>query len=135
MKIRSWISSSSSINTAADRPVPPPKGVFSNDASNSLNPRNAHVTFLAMHNNLLYAASSNKINIFELINFTLIDTFNNKDPSSGSAKSVIFLDGKIFAAHQDCKIRVWKLSPNKQHKLIATLSGLAMNKNLMCSVL
>ncbi|KAK4715983.1 hypothetical protein R3W88_014321 [Solanum pinnatisectum] len=181
MKFRSWISSSSSVNTGIDHPVPPPKGVFPDDASNfsdlpgsttspslfsqetnslsslqsnlslltlpsvpslqnlspgtlnlaisarclnSLNPRNAHVTFLAMHNNLLYAASSNEINVFELTNFTLIDTFNNKDPSSGSAKSVTFLDGKIFTAHQDCKIRVWKLTLNKQHKLIATLPTL-----------
>ncbi|CAN4124083.1 unnamed protein product [Withania somnifera] len=91
---------------------------------NSLNPRNAHVTFLAIHNNLLYAAFSNEINVFELTNFTLIDSFNDKDSSSGSVKSVTFLDGKIFTAHQDCKIRVWKLTPVKQHKLIATLPTL-----------
>ncbi|KAK4376955.1 hypothetical protein RND71_003251 [Anisodus tanguticus] len=91
---------------------------------NSLNPRNAHVTFLTMHNNLLYAASSNEVNVFELINFTLIDTFNDKDSSSGSIKSVAFVNGKIFTAHQDCKIRVWKLTHVKKHKLIATLPTL-----------
>lgn len=180
MKFRSWIlTSSSSVTTAGDHPIPPPKRLFSDDATNfsdlpssspslfsietnslsslqsnlslltlpsvpslqnlspgtlnlavsarcvnSLNPRNAHVTFLAMHNNLLYAASSNEINVFELTNFTPIDTFNDKDSSSGSVKSVTFLDGKILTAHQDCKIRVWKLTPAKQHKLIATLPTL-----------
>ncbi|KAF3615769.1 hypothetical protein FXO38_15890 [Capsicum annuum] len=179
MKFRSWTSVSPSVTTADDHPIPPPKVVFSDDASNfsdlhssspslfsqetnsfsslqsnlslltlpsvpslqdlspgtlnlsisarcvnSLNPRNAQVSFLAMHNNLLYAASANEINVFELTNFTLIDTFNNKDPSSGSAKSVTFLDGKIFTAHQDCKIKVWKLTSIKQHKLIRTLPTL-----------
>ncbi|XP_009782412.1 protein JINGUBANG [Nicotiana sylvestris] len=183
MKFRSWLATcSSSVTTADDQPIPPPKLPFSDDASslfsditnsspisvisqetnnslsslqsnlslltlpsvpslqnlspgtlnlvisarclNSLNPRNALVTFLAVHNNLLYAASSNEINVFELTNFTLIDTFNGKDPSSGSIKSVAFLNGKIFTAHQDCKIRVWKQTPVKQHKLIAILPTL-----------
>lgn len=36
-------------------------------------------------------------------------------------KSVSFSDGKIFTAHQDCKICVWKLTTTKEHKLVTVL--------------
>lgn len=88
----------------------------------SLNPRPAfQVSSLAVHNRLLYAASGNEINVFEIGNYSLVDTFNTKDSSSGSVKSISFTDGKILTAHQDCKIRVWKFTSDKRHKLIATL--------------
>ncbi|KAL7149183.1 hypothetical protein ABFS83_05G022700 [Erythranthe nasuta] len=82
----------------------------------------AHVNFIALHNNLLYAASGNEINVYETINNTLFDTFNAGKPSTGAVKSIAFRDGgRIFTAHQDCKIRVWKLNDQKQHKLVAAL--------------
>ncbi|KAL2547093.1 Transducin/WD40 repeat-like superfamily protein [Forsythia ovata] len=86
--------------------------------------RPVHINFMAVNNNLLYAASGDEINVFEIINNTLVDTFNGDKISSGSVKSVAFCDGKIFTAHQDCKIRVWKLTIHKKHKLIATLPTL-----------
>ncbi|XP_027098540.1 protein JINGUBANG-like [Coffea arabica] len=92
----------------------------------SLKPQQpAHVNFLALNNNLLYAVSGSQVNVFNTTNFTLFDSFhvNNDSSSSGSIKSLAFCDGKIFTAHQDCRIRVWKLTSSSvgQHKLIATL--------------
>ncbi|KAF2307083.1 hypothetical protein GH714_024744 [Hevea brasiliensis] len=52
---------------------------------------------------------------------TLLHAFNDDDSSSGSVKSISFCEGKIFTAHQDCKIRVWKLTPTKEHKLVTVL--------------
>ncbi|KAF9602997.1 hypothetical protein IFM89_033295 [Coptis chinensis] len=83
------------------------------------------VSCLAISGKLLYAASGNEINVFDLTNYTHLDSFSS---SSGSVKSLAFSkDGKVFTAHQDCKIRVWfHTSPTKrhqqhQHQLIATL--------------
>ncbi|CAA2995445.1 E3 ubiquitin- ligase TRAF7 [Olea europaea subsp. europaea] len=86
--------------------------------------RPVHINFMAVNNNLLYAVSGNGINVFEIINNTLVDTFSGDDISSGAVKSVSFCNGKIFTAHQDCKIRVWKLTIHKKHKLITTLPTL-----------
>ncbi|XP_073145044.1 protein JINGUBANG [Henckelia pumila] len=87
----------------------------------SLQPSRAHINFITLHNNLLYAASGNEINVFEILNNTLVDTFNGEKNSSGAVKSIAFSNGKVFTAHQDCRIRVWKMNMHKQHKLIATL--------------
>ncbi|CAI9785120.1 unnamed protein product [Fraxinus pennsylvanica] len=86
--------------------------------------RPVHINFMAVNDNLLYAASGNEINVFEIINNSLIDTFSGDNISSGAVKSVAFCDGKIFTAHQDCKIRVWKLTIHKKHKLITSLPTL-----------
>ncbi|KAI3728363.1 hypothetical protein L6452_16997 [Arctium lappa] len=83
----------------------------------SLKPLN----FLAVHNHLLYAATGNLIHVIDVTSFTLLNTVNVAGSSSGSVKSVSFSNGNIFTAHQDKKIRVWKLSENKHHKHIATL--------------
>lgn len=90
----------------------------------SLKPQQNHlpVTCLVVQDNLLYAASSHEINVYDRTSLSLIDSFNDKDSSVGSVKSVTFCDGKIFSAHQDCKIRVWKVSSTtKHHKLVTTL--------------
>lgn len=86
-------------------------------------PHRHTITSLALHHTLLYAASNHQISVYDLTttNYTLISTFNGGDPSSGSVKSITFHDGKILTAHQDCKIRVWQLTADKQHKLVATL--------------
>ncbi|XP_071695643.1 uncharacterized protein [Rutidosis leptorrhynchoides] len=80
-----------------------------------------HVTFHAIHNHLLYASTGNIIHAIDTSTFTILDTFTVTKPSSGSVKSVTFTNGNIFTAHQDNKIRVWKLTENKRHKHIATL--------------
>ncbi|XP_052205354.1 protein JINGUBANG-like [Diospyros lotus] len=134
----------------------------------ALKPRPLPVGCLAVHNLLLYAASGNEINVFDTNNYTLLDSFNGKDSSSGSVKSISFCKGRVFTAHQDCKIRVWEKTAAKRHKLVATLptaadilrrfifpknyvqvrrhkkqlwiehqdtvSGLAVNDNLVCSI-
>ncbi|XP_042503154.1 protein JINGUBANG [Macadamia integrifolia] len=79
------------------------------------------ISCLAVYGDLLYAASGDEINVYTLTNYQHIDTFNGKDPSSGSVKSVTFGEGKVFTAHLDCKIRVWLTTPEKHHRLVATL--------------
>ncbi|XP_057787128.1 protein JINGUBANG-like [Salvia miltiorrhiza] len=88
----------------------------------------AQISCLAVHDNFLYAATIKEINVFDLANLSLVDTFGS---GSGWAKSIAFSNGKIFTAHQDCKIRVWKLtSPSssspkqRKHQLISTLPTL-----------
>lgn len=89
--------------------------------------RHTHIHFLALHNNLLYAASGNQINVYDTITNALFDTFNDDKASvaTGAVKSIAFRGGgRVFTAHQDCRIRVWKLNDQKKHKLIATLPTL-----------
>ncbi|KAH6763273.1 Transducin/WD40 repeat-like superfamily protein [Perilla frutescens var. hirtella] len=86
--------------------------------------RRAHIHFLALHNHLLYAASGNQINVYNTITSTLFDTFNDDKTSTGAVKSIAFRGGRIFTAHQDCRIRVWKLNDQKKHKLVAALPTL-----------
>ncbi|XP_031263887.1 protein JINGUBANG-like [Pistacia vera] len=88
----------------------------------SLKPRpKLPIGCIAVHQNLLYAASAHEINVYDRTTWTVLDTFNNDDSSSGSVKSITFCNGKIFTAHQDCKIRVWQLTPSKRHNLKTTL--------------
>ncbi|KAK6281465.1 hypothetical protein POUND7_015290 [Theobroma cacao] len=88
----------------------------------SINPRTKHpITCVAVQGNFLYAASVNEINVYDRETSTLVDVYNSQDSSSGSVKSVTFCNGKIFTAHQDCKIRVWKMTMTKQHKFLTAL--------------
>ncbi|KAL1539291.1 protein JINGUBANG-like [Salvia divinorum] len=90
----------------------------------SLSPnRRGHVHFLALHNHLLYAASGDQIHVYETLTNTLLDTFSVAG-TSGAVKSIAFRSCRILTAHQDCKIRVWKLTNRKKHKLVATLPTL-----------
>lgn len=79
------------------------------------------ISCIYVHHNLLYAASSHQINVYDRTTWTATNTFNNTNSSSGSVKSITFCDGKIFTAHQDCEIRVWQSTPSKHHKLKTTL--------------
>ncbi|CAK9330266.1 unnamed protein product [Citrullus colocynthis] len=84
----------------------------------------SNTTCLAAHNGLLYSGSANQIAVFDLTNdFTHIDTLRINDAASGSVKSIAFGPWKIFTAHQDCKIRVWKITRSEppRHRLLATL--------------
>ncbi|GLT36669.1 hypothetical protein SLA2020_110320 [Shorea laevis] len=88
----------------------------------SLKPRvKVPITCLAVHGYFVYAASVNEISVYDRETWTLRDTFNIQDSSSGSVKAVSFCDGKVFTAHQDCKIRVWQMTETKRHNLITTL--------------
>ncbi|KAA0057802.1 vegetative incompatibility protein HET-E-1-like [Cucumis melo var. makuwa] len=82
-------------------------------------------TCLAAHNGLLYSGATNQIAVFDITNdFTQIDTLCVNDAASGSVKSIAFGPWKIFTAHQDCKIRVWKITRSggpPRHRLLATL--------------
>ncbi|KAH7515632.1 hypothetical protein FEM48_Zijuj10G0047100 [Ziziphus jujuba var. spinosa] len=80
------------------------------------------LTCVAVHDTLLYTASSHEINVYDrTTSFTHLDALNGKDCSSGSIKAVAFSDGKVFTAHQDCKIRVWLTASSKRHKLLTSL--------------
>ncbi|XP_060206457.1 protein JINGUBANG-like [Lycium barbarum] len=80
------------------------------------------ISHLAIHNNILYAASLNEITAFDLNTYELIDTLTS---SFGLVKSIVFTKSKIFTAHQDCKIRIWKLkAKTEKHHLLSTLPTL-----------
>ncbi|XP_020216329.1 protein JINGUBANG [Cajanus cajan] len=90
----------------------------------SLKTLTPHITCLALHRNLLYAASLNLINVFDLSHHSHIDAFN-QSPASGFVKSIAFRASKVFTAHQDCKIRVWLITPSKRHRLLSSLPTVA----------
>ncbi|KAJ8438561.1 hypothetical protein Cgig2_024650 [Carnegiea gigantea] len=75
---------------------------------------------------LLYAAAGHQINVYDAATLAHIDTFNSDGVSAGAVKSVVFSNAKVLTAHQDGKIRVWKLVTEAKrrrqtHKLVATL--------------
>ncbi|KAE8655202.1 hypothetical protein F3Y22_tig00117034pilonHSYRG01223 [Hibiscus syriacus] len=87
----------------------------------TFNASSHHISCLAVHDNLLYAAAVNEISVFDLSNHSIMDSFND-DPTTGFVKSIAFKETKIFTAHQDGKIRIWKINtPSKKHHLISTL--------------
>ncbi|KAL1542009.1 protein JINGUBANG-like [Salvia divinorum] len=84
----------------------------------------AQISCLAVRGGLLYAATMKEIDVFDLATLSLVETFGS---GSGWAKSIAFAGGRIFTAHQDCKIRVWQTpisTKSKQHQLISTLPTL-----------
>ncbi|EXB82473.1 Myosin heavy chain kinase B [Morus notabilis] len=102
----------------------------------SLSPRqpsNLPITCLAVHGCLLYAASAHEINVYDRAersesspsssysSSSHLDAFNGRDCSTGFVKAVAFCDGKVFTAHQDCRIRVWQMTSGKRHKLLTSL--------------
>ncbi|KAA8540739.1 hypothetical protein F0562_024342 [Nyssa sinensis] len=101
-----------------------PKPSISHLCISSFKTLNSQISCLAVHNNTLYAASINEINVFDLTNYALIDTFSCNDSTSGLIKSIAFCGQKIFTAHQDRKIRVWQVTvtgSSKRHRLVSTL--------------
>ncbi|CAI9787331.1 unnamed protein product [Fraxinus pennsylvanica] len=125
---QSWIPTSESKSTLSEETI------FSSLESNatpkpsvfhcyiaSLRTLASQISYLAVHENSLYAASVNEISVFSLTNYQLIDTFSCSDSRSGLVKFIAFSDSKIFTAHQDCKIRVWQVTSSKKHRLISTL--------------
>ncbi|OIW18311.1 hypothetical protein TanjilG_31451 [Lupinus angustifolius] len=96
---------------------------FNHHCIASLRTLTPHITCLAVNNNLLYAASVNLINVYDLSHYTHVDVFNDNNPSSGFVKSITFSsDGsRIFTAHQDCKIRIWLITSSKRHRVLSSL--------------
>ncbi|KAJ9169432.1 hypothetical protein P3X46_017632 [Hevea brasiliensis] len=80
--------------------------------TNSPQPRpQLPVTCLAVHGNLLCAASSHEINVDDRSSCTHLHAFNDDDSSYGFVKS-------------DSRICIWKLSPSKEYKLVTVLPTL-----------
>ncbi|CAN1152197.1 Protein JINGUBANG [Linum perenne] len=98
--------------------------VLSSNTLRSSRP-NLPITSLSLRGDHLYAASGHEIIVYDVRSGTILQSFNGGS-GSGSVKSVLFSsDGKLFSAHQDSQIRVWKIpipTPNRyHHKLIAAL--------------
>ncbi|TKY60215.1 F-box/WD repeat-containing protein lin-23 [Spatholobus suberectus] len=87
---------------------------------NSLTPHPSRpVTSLAVHNNLLYAATDRQINVYDRRTCTNLHAFNTQS-TSGSTKTITFSNDTVLTTHQDSKIRVWH--PNREnHRLLTTL--------------
>ncbi|QHO20019.1 hypothetical protein HN51_062531 [Arachis hypogaea] len=88
----------------------------------SLKTLTPHITCMAVHRNLLYAASLNLINVFDFSHYySHVDAFNDTNPSSGFVKSITFTATKVFTAHQDRKIRIWFITSSKRHRFLSSL--------------
>ncbi|KAJ8758907.1 hypothetical protein K2173_002686 [Erythroxylum novogranatense] len=93
----------------------------SHTSTSSLHHHPLPVTSLFVQRNLLYVASAHRINVYDRATFALLDVVNDAGSSSGYVKSLSSCDGRIFTAHQDSKIRVWKITEAKRHKLSTVL--------------
>ncbi|CAO2828889.1 unnamed protein product [Amaranthus hypochondriacus] len=87
------------------------------------------VSFLSLSPSLLYVTSAYRINVYDLLTFSFLETFNSNGESDGAVKSIALYDGKVLSAHQNGKIKVWKLTEDsnnkRRHKLIYTLPTIA----------
>lgn len=83
------------------------------------------ITAMSLYGDLLYATAAHQINVYDSSTLAQIETFNSNGGSTGNVKAVAFCDGKVLTAHQDGKIRVWKLTAasngRQRHKQILTL--------------
>ncbi|RWW73898.1 hypothetical protein BHE74_00018208 [Ensete ventricosum] len=77
---------------------------------------------VSVASSLLYSASESEITVLDLVTVRPVESFAAV-PSAGSVKSVALSpDGKLFTAHQDGRIRVWRRSTRSgRHRLEATL--------------
>ncbi|KAG7593036.1 WD40-repeat-containing domain superfamily [Arabidopsis thaliana x Arabidopsis arenosa] len=93
-------------------------------SSFKLRERSLPVTCLAVNGGYLFAVSGHEVSIYDRDMCAHLDTFNGQDPFSGTVKSVGFSGEKIFTAHQDGKIGVWKLTAKSGYKQLTTLPTL-----------
>ncbi|GER56744.1 transducin/WD40 repeat-like superfamily protein [Striga asiatica] len=110
IKFHSTISSSSL--------KPPPFTV------NSVKTDTPQISFLAARGPILYAATAREVSLYDLQTLTLIGSLG---PSSALAKSIAFgRRRRIFTAHLDCKIRIWRRTSDDHHRhhLVSTLPTL-----------
>ncbi|KAL8142443.1 hypothetical protein V2J09_015475 [Rumex salicifolius] len=110
-----------SLSSPLQSPPLPPGGPFPSPS----------ISALALSGVLLYAASGHRIDVYDSDSLSHLHSFNSDNHSSGSVKSIAFSSSptrpRVFTAHQDGKIRVWKLTPadasssSKTHRLITVL--------------
>ncbi|KAJ0257865.1 F219 [Hirschfeldia incana] len=93
-------------------------------SSFKLRERSLPVTCLAVNGGYLFAVSGHEVSIYDRDMCARLDAFNGHDPFSGTVKSVGFSGEKIFTAHQDGKIGVWKLTAKNGYKQLTTLPTL-----------
>jgi WD40 repeat protein len=96
----------------------------------TLKAHSSYVSSLAVAGKFLYSGSSNS----EIRSWTRdpsgldnSSTDNVVAISNGAVKSLVVLEDKLFSAHQDNKIRVWKIdadNPHQKYKFIAVLPTL-----------
>ncbi|KAF5741037.1 vegetative incompatibility protein HET-E-1 [Tripterygium wilfordii] len=93
----------------------------------TLKGHSSYISSLALTGKFLYSGSSNgEIRVWSRNPSSLLysSTDNVVATSSGGVKSLVVLGDKLFSAHQDHKIRVWKIENtilNPKLKCIATL--------------
>ncbi|GFP88429.1 uncharacterized WD repeat-containing protein alr3466 [Phtheirospermum japonicum] len=101
-----------------------PKLIISHPCILSTKTNTPQINCLALRNNALYAATAREIKVYDPKTLALTGTFG---PGSGLAKSIAFCGERIFTAHQDRKIRVWKPAATsssderQKHRLVSTL--------------
>ncbi|KAI9116641.1 hypothetical protein K1719_012299 [Acacia pycnantha] len=80
----------------------------------------ASVSCLSLCGDFILSASQSKdIIVWQKQYFKLLDKFGHGD---GSVKSLVTASNKIFSAHQDGKIRVWKVSRSSSEKNVFKLA-------------
>lgn len=93
----------------------------------TLTGHSSYIFCLSLAGKHVYSGSSNGEILVWDINHLRQDSYlkENKVSHSGSAvKSIVIMGDKLFSAHQDHRIRVWKIdndTPNRNYKCIATL--------------
>ncbi|CAA0818080.1 Transducin/WD40 repeat-like superfamily protein [Striga hermonthica] len=110
IKFHSTVSSSSR--------KPPPFTVSSVKTDTS------QISFLAARGPILYAATTREVSLYDPRTLTLVGSLG---PSSALARSIAFgRRHRIFTAHLDRKIRVWRRSTadHRRHRLVSTLPTL-----------
>ncbi|KAL8111905.1 protein JINGUBANG-like [Apium graveolens] len=95
----------------------------------TLKGHSSNVFSLALSGKHLYSGSSNsELRVWSQTPSDQYNSTNNIVSSCKSAvKCIVILGDKLFSAHQDHKIRVWKIdhnSPSQNHKCISTLPTL-----------
>lgn len=81
----------------------------------------ASVSCLALCGEFILSATQGKeVIVYQQPDLRLFAKFGHGD---GSVKAIVTFGNKVFTAHQDCRIRVWKLSKSSENmfKLVNTL--------------
>ncbi|OIT19448.1 compass-like h3k4 histone methylase component wdr5a [Nicotiana attenuata] len=96
----------------------------------TLTGHSSYIFCLSLAGNYLYSGSSNGEILVCDTNPSIQDNYSTQtivSQSCSAVKSIVILGDKLFSAHQDHRIRVWKIdngTPNKKYKCITTLPTL-----------
>ncbi|KAM7475565.1 hypothetical protein LguiB_022808 [Lonicera macranthoides] len=99
----------------------------------TLEGQNSYISSIAIGEKFLYTGSSDKeIRLSKCNSLGSEVNYENQNDSivtagKGAVKSLVVMADKIFSAHQDHKIRVWKINQENHHKFVhlATLPTLS----------